>query len=128
MSQFSDYLENAIINLTLRGQALAAPATVYLALYLDDPTDADVGTEVAGGSYARQAIAFLAPVNGSTENSAQVAFPQATADWGTITHIGIRDAAAAGNLLYHAEMPTPRTIEADDQLVFDAGEVTVTLQ
>jgi hypothetical protein len=128
MSQFSNYLEAALLNATLRGVAFAAPATVYLALYTDDPTDADVGTEVAGGSYARQAIAFAAPVDGVTANSAQVAFPQATADWGAITHIGIRDAAAAGNLLYHAELDTPRTIETDDQLVFDAGEITVTLQ
>lgn len=128
MSKFSDYLEAALINVTLRGIAFAAPATVYLALYTSDPEDDDGGTEVAGGSYARQSVAFAAPADGVTSNSAQISFPVATADWGVITHVGIRDAAAAGNLLYHGQLDTPRTIEEDDQLVFDAGEIEVTLQ
>jgi hypothetical protein len=128
VSQFSDYLENALLNHLLRATALPSPATVYLALYTSNPTDADSGAEVAGGSYARQPISFAAPAGGIALNSAQVAFPVATADWGTITHFGIRDAAAAGNLLFHAPMTEARTINEDDQLVFDPGQVAVALQ
>ena len=61
MSDFSDYLENALLDHTLLGGgALAQPANIYIALYTTDPTDADAGTEVSGGSYAREIITFSA--------------------------------------------------------------------
>ena len=124
---FSDYLENAILNATLRGVAYTSPATVYVALFTSDPTDAATGTEVSGGAYARQAITFGAPSAGTCSNSADVLFPIATAAWGTVTHIGIFDAASGGNLLYSAALTTSKTIAADDQLKLATGAVTVTL-
>lgn len=127
MTALSNYLENALINATLRGQAYTAPTTVYLALFTSDPTDAGTGTEVTGGSYARQAITFGAPSNGSSSNSADVLFPTATAAWGTITHFGIYDAATAGNLLYQFSITTSKTIASTDQLKVSAGDITVTL-
>ncbi len=127
MGQLSNYLENALIDATLRGTAYTSPATVYLALYTSDPTDADTGTEVSGGAYARQSIAFGAPSNGVATNSADVNFPQATADWGTVSHIGIRDASTAGNLLYYAPLTTARSILTGDTLSFLTGQVSVTL-
>lgn len=96
MSKISNYLENVIINHFLRNTATSSPSAVYLALYTTDPTDADTGTEVSGGSYARQAITFSAPSNGSTSNSSTITFPTATGNWGTITHMGIRDASSGG--------------------------------
>ena len=104
MAELSNYLENALINVTLRATSYTAPTTVYVALYTSDPTDADTGTECSGTSYARQAVTFGAPSNGATTNSAAVEFPQAGGSWGTITHIGIRDASTAGNLLYHTAL------------------------
>lgn len=127
MAAMSDYLENAIINATLRGQAWTPPATVYLALYTSDPTDAKTGTEVSGGAYARQTIAFNTPVNGASASSVDVLFPIATASWGTVTHIGIFDAVSAGNLLYHGALTNPKTIAIDDQLKIAAGDITVSL-
>ncbi len=127
MTQFSDYLENALINATLRGIAYTTPATVYLALYTSDPTDADVGAEVNGGGYARQSVAFGAPSNGIASNSANVTFPQATSGWGTVSHIGIRDASTAGNLLYYAPLTTARSILTGDTLSFLTGQISVTL-
>ena len=46
MAEFSNYLENAIINAVLRNTAYTSPSTVYVSLYTSDPTDADTGTEV----------------------------------------------------------------------------------
>ncbi|KAF2379961.1 hypothetical protein BSN82_16885, partial [Acinetobacter baylyi] len=110
MSEMSNYLENALINGTLRATTYTAPTTVYLALYTSDPTDADTGTEVSGGSYARQSITFGAPSNGVTTNSADITFPTATGSWGTVGWIGIRDASTAGNLLYHSPLDASKTI------------------
>ena len=123
----SDYLENAIINATLRGQVWTPPATVYLALYTSDPTDAKTGTEVSGGAYARQTIAFNTPMNGASSSSVDVLFPIAIASWGTVTHIGLFDAVSAGNLLYHGALTNPKTIAIDDQLKIAAGDITVSL-
>jgi hypothetical protein len=127
MTAMSDYLENVILNSTLRGQVYTAPSTVYLALYTSDPTDADRGTEVSGGGYVRKAITFNAPVDGSAVQSADVLFPAATVNWGTVTHIGILDALTGGNLLYHVKLATAKTINASDQLRVRAGDITVTI-
>lgn len=127
MAEMSNYLENALINGTLRGTTYTAPTTTYLALYTSDPTDADTGTEVTGGSYARQAITMGAPSNGASTNSAAIEFPQATADWGIIAYVGIRDALTSGNLLYHTPLDTSKTISNGDIFKITAGNLSVTL-
>jgi hypothetical protein len=127
MAEMSNYLENALINATLRNTSYTSPATVYLALYTSDPTDADSGTEVSGGSYARQSITFGAPSNGVSTNSAAIEFPQSTGSWGTITHIGIRDALTTGNLLYHTPLDVSKTISSGDIFKITIGSLSVTL-
>lgn len=127
MSEMSNYLENALINVTLRNTAFTAPSVVYLALYTSDPTDADTGTEVSGGSYARQSITFGAPSNGVTTNSADITFPTATGSWGTIGWVGIRDALSGGNLLYHSPLDTSKTVTSGDVFRINTGNLSVTL-
>jgi hypothetical protein len=120
----SNYAETALLNHIFRGTAFTQPAALYLALYTSDPTDADVGTEVSGGAYARQS--FTGTVTGDTFTaSANIEFPVATATWGTITHVGIRDAASGGNLLASAALSTARTINNGD--VFRETSLTVQL-
>ena len=127
MAEISNYLENALINGTLRATSYTAPTTTYLALYTNDPTDADTGTEITGGSYVRQAITFSSPSGGATSNSSAIEFPQATADWGTITHVGIRDAVTSGNLLYHSALDTSKTIANGDIFKITSTNLSVTL-
>ena len=127
MSAISNYLENALINAVLRNIPYTSPAAVYLALYTSDPTDANTGTEVTGGSYQRQKITFGAPNDGMVSNSNEILFPVATANWGTVTHIGILDAATGGNLLFYGAVTTPKTISTNDQLKINAGDISITL-
>ncbi len=127
MAEMSNYLETALINATLRNTSYTSPATVYLALYTSDPTDADTGTECSGSGYARQAITFGAPSNGVTTNSAAIEYAQAGNSWGTITHIGIRDALTTGNLLYHSPLDASKTIATGDVFRVAAGSLSVTL-
>jgi hypothetical protein len=127
MAEISNYLENALVNATLRNTTYTSPATVHLALYTADPTDADTGTECSGTSYARQAVTFGAPSNGVTSNTAVIEFPQAGNSWGTITHIGIRDASTAGNLLYHTPLDASKTIATGDVFRVAIGSLSVTL-
>jgi hypothetical protein len=127
MAEISNYLEDALINATLRNTSYTSPATIYVALYTTDPTDADTGTEVAGNGYVRQSVTFGAPSNGATSNSAAVEFPQATGSWGTVAYIGLRDASSGGNLLYHTALDTSKTISTGDVLRLAIGSLTVTL-
>ena len=127
MAEMSNYLENALINATLRNTSYTSPTTVYVALYTSDPTDADTGTEVSGGSYARVAVTFGAPSNGVSTNSANVEFAAATASWGTIGWIGLRDASSGGNLLYHTPLTTSKAIDTGDIFRITTGNLSVTL-
>ena len=127
MAEFSNYLENALINAVLRNTSYTSPTTVYVGLFTNDPTDADTGTEVTGGSYARTAVTFGAPSNGVSTNSADVTFPTATASWGEVTHVGIYDASTAGNLLFHTGLDTAKTIDSGDIFKITSGNLSVTL-
>jgi hypothetical protein len=127
MAEMSNFLEDALINATLRNTTYTSVATVYVSLWTSDPTDAGSGTEVSGGSYARTAVTFGAPSNGVTTNSADVTFPTATASWGVVGWIGINDAATSGNLLYHSPLDTSKTIDSGDIFKISTGNLSVTL-
>ena len=127
MSEMSNFLENALINATLRATTYTSPATVYVALFTTDPTDANTGTEVSGGSYARTSVTFAAPSNGVAASSADCTFPTCTSTWGTVSHIGIFDASTSGNLLYHTPLDTSKTIETGDIFKIASASLTVTL-
>jgi len=127
MAEMSNFLENALINATLRNTTYTSVATVYVSLWTSDPTDAGSGTEVSGGSYARTAVTFGAPANGVTTNSADVTFPTCTVSWGTVGWIGINDASTSGNLLYHSPLDTSKTIDAGDIFKISSGNLSVTL-
>ena len=127
MTAMSNYLENALINATLRNTSYTSPSTVYVALFTSDPTDAGSGTECSGGAYARQSATFGAPSDGASSISADVEFPQATGSWGTLTHFGIFDASSSGNLLYHGALTSSKTIATGDVLKITSSNLTVTL-
>ena len=127
MAEMSNFLENALINATLRNTTYTSVATVYVSLWTTDPTDAGSGTEVSGGSYARTAVTFGAPSGGVTTNSADVTFPTATGSWGTVGWIGINDALSGGNLLYHTALDTSKTITSGDIFKISTGNLSVTL-
>jgi hypothetical protein len=127
MAEISNYLENALINVTLRGTSFTAVSTPYVALFTSDPTDAGTGTEVSGGSYARTSVTMGAPSNGVSINSADVTFPTATASWGTVGWIGIYDASTSGNLLYHTPLDASKVIDTGDVFKIASGNLSVTL-
>jgi hypothetical protein len=128
MAEMSNYLENALINVTLRNTAYTSPTTVYVGLYTSDPGEGNTGTEVSGGSYARTAVTFGAPSNGVSTNSASVTFPTATGTWGTVTHVGILDATTSGNLLYYTALDASKSIASGDVFTISTGNLSVTLE
>jgi len=126
MAEMSNFLENELYDHVLRNASYTSPSNIYVSLHTADPTDAGTGTEVSGGSYARTAVTMGAPTNGSGTNSTDVQFPQATGDWGTVTHIGIWDATSSGNMLFHTPLDTSKNITTGDVFKIASGSLTVT--
>jgi hypothetical protein len=125
MTAISNYLENKLLDHTLRNTSYTSPTTVYLALYTSNPTDADSGTEVSGGSYARQTVAFSAAASGTISNSADITFTSMPA--ATVTHVGVRDASSAGNLLYHGSLSSSKSVDSGDTFKISTGDLDISL-
>lgn len=123
---FSDNAENLLLNWVLTANAATRPTAWYVALFTTDPTDADTGTEVSGGSYARTAVTFSVTGNAAT-NTAGVEFPAATANWGTVSHIGVYDASTAGNLIFHSPLTVAKAITDGDVFRIPTGDLDFTL-
>ena len=130
MAEIATYFENAIVNL-MRSTAFTEVAA-YVALFTDSATDAELeaGTltnEVSGGSYARQLACLSAPSDGASSNGADITFPQATADWGTIKYAALMDASSGGNILKWSQLDANKTINNGDTFKINAGDLDVTI-
>lgn len=122
MSDISTYWRNKLVNVSVRGTNLTAPASAYLALFTAI-TDDETGTEVADATYARKAVTMAAPTDGVTSNSADVAFDPATTGF-TATHGRLMDAATAGNPITKIKaLAASKVVGAGDTLTFPAGEL-----
>ena len=126
MAAMSNYLELKMLDHFLGTSSTSAPSNVFLSLWTSDPTDAGSGTELSGDAYARQDINFAAASGGAAASNATVTFPTATGSWGTITHIGIHDAATSGNLLYHSALSASKAIASGDVFQVASGAITIT--
>lgn len=125
---FSNYAENKLLDHALGVTAYTMPTT-YLALFTAAAGEAGGGTEVSGGSYARVALSgkIGAASSGSSTNSSTITFPTATGSWGTVVGWGIFDASSAGNLIVYGDLTASKTVASGDTLVFNASNLTVTL-
>ena len=128
MAGFSNYLETEILDHVFAGNAYTAPTTLYLALHTADPAEDGSGAEVstAGTAYARQTVTFTVSGNTATTDAA-VEYSTATANFGTVSHVGVWDASTAGNLLAFAALTSSKTIETGDVFRVPAGDLDITL-
>lgn len=125
MSNRTEYLEHALINAVLRNTTYTSQNPVYVALFTVAPTDTTTGTEVSGNAYARQSVAFDAPVGGVTQNTSLITFPTATGNWGSIVAIAICDQLTGGNQLYYTSV-TSTPINDTDTATIAAAAISIT--
>jgi len=126
MAALSNFAENEMLDHMLGTGAYTAPSNVFLSLWTTDPTDAGSGNELSGSSYARQDINFSASSSGAAVSSGVVTFPTATGTWGTITHIGVHDAASSGNLLFHGALTASKVIATGDVFQVASTGISIT--
>jgi hypothetical protein len=128
MAELSNYLEDKLLNHTLRGDTggtgFTQPATVYLALHTANPTDAGSGAEVTGGSYVRKLLTFGAAASGVSANTNTQTFSNMPTS--TVTHIALWDALTSGNLLFHSSI-TSIPFNSGDSATVAIGAITASL-
>ncbi len=115
-----------ILNYSLRN------STVYLALFLTDPTQGGTGNEATGGGYARKAITFGAPTqNGAktqVSNSAAVDFGTMNADIGTVAYWAIYSAVTGGTMLWYGQFSASKDIYSGDAINVPIGNIVCTIE
>lgn len=128
----SNYVRTNTLAAWLQRQSITIPSVLYVALYANNPTAANSGTEVSGGGYRRAAVTFSAPtISGDQaliQNNAEVTFPKLTGSAGTAAYVGILDAQTGGNLLFYQALSTSMTLAYGYTPYFAAGELKVYLQ
>jgi len=125
----SNAFETHTLNYLFTSTSVTRPTAWYVALFTSNPAEDASGTEVStsGTAYARQSATFT--VSGNTaSNSAAIEFPTATASYGTVTHIGVFDAASAGNLIAYAALTTSKAIDTGDVLRLPASDLDITME
>jgi len=139
MTAMSDYLEQQLVNHIFRTSSFAKPSTLAVALCTATVADEDTtlaGKEVANaGGYARQTRNpgdsnwnIVAASGGhEAQNAANIDFPQATGDWGTITYAAICNSAThnGGNMLFYGPLVVARSVQTGDIFRFSAGALKV---
>lgn len=118
----TDFAERLAIDETLTG-------TLTVALYTVAPGEAGGGTEVTGGSYARQSITFsaAATVSGTStaKNSADVLFPVATGNYGVVVAAAVFNGS---DMVWYGNLTTSRTVNSGDQFRFATNAIVVGIE
>lgn len=120
----SNYAEDKLLDHVLGTASYTMPST-YIALFTVAPTDSSSGTEVAGGSYARQVGAFSASSGGASSNSGNLDFSGMPAC--TVVAVGVMDALSGGNLLIHGTLAANKSLDAGDTLRIATGDLDITI-
>jgi hypothetical protein len=129
----TDLWEHTLLDWQFGGTAINLPGTVYVGLWTATLSDTSAGTtagEVSGGGYARQAVArnntnFDPASGGSINNKTVINFGTASADWGTVTHMGLLSAATDGTLYYHMDLTASKIVQNGDAVQIAASGLVV---
>ena len=96
-----------------------------VALVTANGSDTAAGTEVTGGSYARQSLSVAAASAGATSNSADLVFAGMPA--ATVVGVEVWDSAGTPVRLWYGALAVSRTVAAGDELRITAGSLTLAL-
>lgn len=117
---------NRLLDGTFGTATYTAPTTpMKLALATSTSTAATAGTEVTGGSYARQTLAMTAAAAGSTPNTSAITFASMPAC--TVTYVDIYDSNGTPRRCWFGALTASKVLGSGDSLSFAASAITATL-
>lgn len=120
-----DTIENALLDALVGTSSYSVTTPCKLALMTSNGSDSSAGTEVTGGSYSRQTIAFDAAASGSISNNAVINFTGMPV--ATVTGIEIYDSAGTPKRLAYGSLSSNKTTASGDTLQFAIGAITLSL-
>jgi len=126
----SNSFETHTLKYLLTSDSVTRPTAWYVALCTTDPTDSALGTEVSGGGYARQSVAFTVSGDNASNTSA-IEFPEATANYGTVVAVMIMPASSGGSasdMIVHAQLTADKTISSGDIFRIPAGDLDINIE
>jgi hypothetical protein len=92
-----------------------------LALVTANGSVSAAGTEVTGGSYARQTITFAAASGGSASNSTDITFTSMPAC--TVVGLEVYDSAGTPVRLWWGALTSAKTLASGDDIKFPSGNI-----
>jgi len=122
MTDLTDYAKNLLAR-ALCGRVPALPTAVWAALGTGGSDATGISGEPAGNGYARQRVTFTG--SGPQRNTAALSFTF-TGAAGTLSHLGLYDAATGGNPLSWATLSSPVSVAGPGTVTVAANELTVT--
>jgi hypothetical protein len=120
-----DTIENELLDALVGTSTYSITGATKLRLMTANGDDASAGTEVTGGSYVAQTIAFDAAASGSISNNASISFTGMPAV--TVVGIEIYDSAGSPKRLAYGALTTSRTVTAGDTVQFASSAITLSL-
>lgn len=122
----TEYLRDSIAQHVAMNVDYTSPPVIYLALYTVAPTVVGTdGTEVTGGSYARQVVTFVPGASpGEVTLDAAISFANMPA--ATVVAAAVWDDDTAGNPLLVDDLSPSNTVTAGQSLDWDSGEIEMT--
>jgi len=128
MGSFSDDTERRILDHVVGKTTFTMP-TAYIGLSTADPLDDESGlAEPSGMGYARvvtNAADWNAAIEGSPSsisNALDITFPEASGDWGIITHFALFSAATGVDVMMaHGSLTSSKHIESGEIAKFSGG-------
>ena len=122
MTDLTDYAKNLLAR-ALCARVPALPTAVWAALGTGGSDATGITGEPAGNGYARQRVTFTG--SGAQRNAAAFSFTF-TGAAGTLSHLGLYDAATGGNPLTWATLSSSVSVAGPGTVTLAVDALTVT--
>jgi len=122
MTDLTDYAKN-LLGRALCARAPALPSQVYLGIGTGGSDSTGLTGEPTGTGYARQKVTFSGI--GAQRNTDAIRFTF-TAAAGTMTHVGLFDAASGGNPLTWSALASAALVTGAGSVTINASELVLT--
>lgn len=120
-----DAIENELLDALVGTASYSVTTPIKLALMTANGSDSAAGTEVTGGSYARQTIDFDAASGGTISNNAVINFTGMPAC--TVVGIELYDSAGTPKRLAYGTLSASKVVAVGDTLQFAISAITLSL-
>lgn len=125
MSSLTDVAENHVLN-WLTGNTTTAPTTsLKVALVTANGSDSSTGTEVTGGSYARQNVSFSAASSGATSNSGTLTWTNMPSC--TVVGVEVWDSNGSPIRWWWGALTASKAVNSGDTFQIAAGDLDLTM-